>query len=211
MVGLNLPYKWRPGMECYSFVESDHPRAIDGRFGDKAGGGKVSGLSDDELKTIAQMTKSQRKKHLAEKGIELSVEDKRKIAESRWTSPEVNARKPQEKLEKGSVPDSEIDGNFATVDKALKAAGAVLDAESESGSRYYTMPDGKQIRVADHEANAATQHWKDKKSVHEIRTDKRYWKSALEQALENDEEDTQSPVPTSIPATPANPKSLGRS
>jgi hypothetical protein len=37
VVGLTLPYKWHPGMECYAFVENEHPRANDGRFGDKAG------------------------------------------------------------------------------------------------------------------------------------------------------------------------------
>lgn len=77
-----------------------------------------------------------------------------------------------------------IEAAFVASHSALIAAGAVMDAESSSGSRYYTMPSGIQVRVADHDANDATRHWMDGGSVEQIRVDGRGWKNALETLID---------------------------
>lgn len=58
-----------------------------------------------------------------------------------------------------------------SIHSALMNAGAKLDKESDSGSRYYTLPDGRKVRVSDHAPNAATQNWIDQNNVEEIPVD----------------------------------------
>lgn len=63
---------------------------------------------------------------------------------------------------------------------ALLAMGATLYHESESGSRYFELPGGLIIRLADHEANEATEGWMERREVFGIRTDKSDWQEQLE-------------------------------
>lgn len=72
---------------------------------------------------------------------------------------------------------------LAACDAALIAAGATLDAVSESGSRYYTLR-GTKIRVSDHEANAATDNWIVSLAAVSIRVDLRGWENSLEDVIE---------------------------
>lgn len=65
----------------------------------------------------------------------------------------------------------EVEANFQAEHDRLIAQGAILVDESQSGSRYYRMPDGQMFRVADHAPNAATQEWIDRNDVEEIRVD----------------------------------------
>lgn len=72
------------------------------------------------------------------------------------------------------------DETLATIHAALVAAGATLDKESESGSRYYTLASGCPCRVADHDATAATDRWLEREDGEQIRIDRRGWRSAVE-------------------------------
>ncbi|MBS0207725.1 MAG: hypothetical protein JSS27_02105 [Planctomycetes bacterium] len=83
-----------------------------------------------------------------------------------------------------------INEGFEETDRALRAAGATLDKESDSGSRYYTLA-GRKIRVADHEATAGTRHWLDNQDDSaEIRVDQRNWQAALDQAIHGENSTT---------------------
>jgi len=80
--------------------------------------------------------------------------------------------------------DEKVPQVFDHVDAELKKIGAKLDNESESGSRYYTLPSGDKVRVADHPANAATSNWMENNSVAEIRVDKRKrWEQNLKDVV----------------------------
>lgn len=75
--------------------------------------------------------------------------------------------------------DSQVDINLESVHQTLLGAGATLESTSDSGSRYYALPDGGKARVSDHPPNAATFQWMDRNDVADIRTDSR---RAVEQA-----------------------------
>jgi hypothetical protein len=82
------------------------------------------------------------------------------------------------------LSDDEISENFNSADDLLKKHGGVMNDESDSGSRYYSIPNGGKVRVADHEPNEATSQWIERNDVHQIRTDKRTFKSALQQVID---------------------------
>jgi hypothetical protein len=65
---------------------------------------------------------------------------------------------PKGKTSANSKPsDEDIQQILLDTHRRLVKDGATLEKESDSGSRYYTMPDGQKIRVSDHAPNAATQ------------------------------------------------------
>lgn len=72
------------------------------------------------------------------------------------------------------------DIEFHVID-AMRAFGATLRHHSHSGSLYYVMPDGKHVRVSDHEPNDATENWMNWKNVKEIRVDLPDWRERLEE------------------------------
>lgn len=74
--------------------------------------------------------------------------------------------------------DEDIKSRLQKMHEKITAEGGTLDNQSESGSRYYTMPDGDKVRVSDHAANAATQDWIDRNNVTEYRVDQQRDKSA---------------------------------
>lgn len=83
-----------------------------------------------------------------------------------------------------SVPDlttpeqlAAIEAAFVECHNTLAAAGWVLDAESDSGSRYYTLGDLK-LRVGDHAATHNTERWLGI-TGEEIRVDQAGWKNQL--------------------------------
>ncbi len=61
----------------------------------------------------------------------------------------------------------------------LLAMGATLRHESESGSRYFALAGGLQVRVADHEPNENTTAWIGRNEVAEIRVDSDAWEDQL--------------------------------
>lgn len=83
-----------------------------------------------------------------------------------------------------SVPDlttpeqiAAIEAAFVECHNTLTAAGWMLDAESESGSRYYTLGELR-LRVGDHPATHNTERWLGIEGQ-EIRVDKDSWKEQL--------------------------------
>jgi hypothetical protein len=61
----------------------------------------------------------------------------------------------------------------------LIGCGATHKKTSDSGSRYYVMPNGRDIRVSDHKANAATSEWMKRNDVGEVRIDRTTWRKRL--------------------------------
>lgn len=77
-----------------------------------------------------------------------------------------------------------IDQNIKTAHDAIVDAGGALRKESESGSRYYDMPDGSQIRLSDHQPNDATSEWMERNGVEDVRADSKNMDSVLRGFLE---------------------------
>jgi putative phage-type endonuclease len=68
---------------------------------------------------------------------------------------------------------------YSEVTARLLTSGATLRAESESGSRYFDLPSGVQVRVSDHDANDATMAWMLRNGVQEVRVDADNWRDQL--------------------------------
>lgn len=64
-----------------------------------------------------------------------------------------------------------IPKDIAEQKQYLKMLGATLDKQSESGSQYWSLPDGKKARVSDHAPNAATKNWMETHDVADLRTE----------------------------------------
>jgi putative phage-type endonuclease len=75
------------------------------------------------------------------------------------------------KAAKVKLSSATIRERIATVESGLFAAGYRLKEESESGSRYYVAIGRPDIRVSDHEANAATSAWMSRVGALEVRVD----------------------------------------
>ena len=69
---------------------------------------------------------------------------------------------------KPTVAESDLE-EWQEVNDVLEEAGAVANNQSESGSTYYTMANGRQVRVSNHSPNAATANWIKENNVVDIR------------------------------------------
>jgi hypothetical protein len=69
---------------------------------------------------------------------------------------------------------------------ALTEAGATRNAQSESGSEYFTMPSGRQVRVSNHAPNAATTNWMEQNGVAGIILGSGEASAALSQLLDSE-------------------------
>ena len=68
----------------------------------------------------------------------------------------------------------------------LNQPGIEFTTESESGSRYYKLPDGHPVRVADHEPTAATADWMERNDGISVRLDKkRNWTGGIHEEVES--------------------------
>ena len=159
----------------------------------KASAAEAQAMGLDDKQTAA---------YLADRNsVDLTHEQKQAQAEYRRTAPDwvkwneakaaspegqrkavarrLEAERSKAEADHDAREDEAIPGRFETEHQRLISEGAELDNKSESGSRYYTMPDGSKIRVADHAPNAATQDWIDRNDVEEIRVDRPFRGTAL--------------------------------
>lgn len=141
--------------------------------------GKAIGLSDSDAARYAT----------GDLHPNLTREQRKSLAAFRETSPEYNAMKTakastSEGIAKQNRKDAIaaeksirnraeelIESKFAEVHRELTGRGGVLRKESESGSRYYDMPDGPQVRVSDHAPNEATDQWMEREGTESRRVD----------------------------------------
>lgn len=72
---------------------------------------------------------------------------------------------------RGHDPGADYTEHFEAVHAELKAQGAILYTVSPAGSRYYGLPSGERVRVADHDPNEKTQRWMRRWGVRSIRVD----------------------------------------
>ena len=73
-----------------------------------------------------------------------------------------------------------VAANIDTATKRLLSLGGTLRAESESGSRYFDLPGGLRVRLADHDPNEATAAWMQREEVASVRVDQPDWQHQLE-------------------------------
>lgn len=148
--------------------------------------GRVIGLSDSDASMYAA----------GELNPDLNRDQRKALAAFRETSPEYKAyrdyraatpegqatakRKASIAAEQEiqSRADELIPIKFDEVHKELSDGGGVQKKESESGSRYYNMPDGSVVRVSDHAPNEATDQWMERNGVEERRVDHAAMKQA---------------------------------
>lgn len=69
---------------------------------------------------------------------------------------------------------------IAVCTRRLIELGAVLLEESDSGSRYFELPGGLRVRLADHEPNEKTAAWMERREVASIRVDLDTWSDDLQ-------------------------------
>ncbi len=163
------------------FDESKVKRDDGGKFADKEGAGDNAGMdmdkrmlraelsefSNDDLEAIRQQhnddgTRRTAKKIMKERGVEIVGPGK---AGSRKKEPRgkvlVNSRED-------TVEDTDRE-EMLSVSQAIEDAGGTQNARSESGSRYYTLPDGRGVRISNHTPNAATQNWMENENIVDVR------------------------------------------
>lgn len=80
---------------------------------------------------------------------------------------------------RGSKGIAGIPARMTEATARLMEAGGVLYAESDSGSRYFELPGGLRVRVADHAPNQKTAAWMDRREVASVRVDDPGWQAAL--------------------------------
>jgi hypothetical protein len=129
-------------------------------------------------------------------------EHRRKSAEGVARSRAAMARE-----ERRGVPEGEIDSNFKAAHDKLLASGAKHDAESEYGSRYYTMPNGRKVRLGDHPPTEATDKWLQDHEGVDIRVDHRGWEKEVDELLDPSQDEEEMSADTATPP-PSHPKSL---
>lgn len=78
-----------------------------------------------------------------------------------------------------ALPETKRIERFSNCTAALLAMGASLRHESDSGSRYFELAGGLQVRVSDHEPNEKTAAWIGRNEVAEIRVDSDAWQDQL--------------------------------
>lgn len=142
-----------------------------GGFAKKPSGGmfraELETLSDDELDGIRKTnndkgTRQTAKKILKERGV--TIVGKGKIVGARQDKPS-KGKVFSDPREVAASEDAELSSERDAIADILEESGAELNAESDSGSRYYTLKGGRQIRVSDHPPNAATKNWIEENNV----------------------------------------------
>jgi hypothetical protein len=92
---------------------------------------------------------------------------------------------------------------FESVHNEMAKRGGVLKNQSDSGSRYYQMPNGQHVRVSDHAPNEATERWIDNNSVDQVRVDSKDWRRQLDSAMEFHPNNPEPSPAASLPTGPA--------
>jgi len=81
----------------------------------------------------------------------------------------------------------------------LVESGAIQYGESDHGSRYFILPNGRRLRVSNHPANQKTAAWMKADGVLEVRIDRPDWMEQLESLTPNNEIQTTAAPPVKPP------------
>lgn len=91
-------------------------------------------------------------------------------------------------VDERNVPELECDdmpsfrdfvNEMAEAEMAILGVGGIVRHQSESGSVYYRLPGGLDVRISDHAANEKTSAWMDRHNAVEIRVDEPDWRDRL--------------------------------
>lgn len=62
---------------------------------------------------------------------------------------------------------------------AMLGIGGIIRHESDSGSAYFVLPGGLNVRISDHEPNGKTSEWIERNAVVSVRVDQEDWRDQL--------------------------------